>query len=120
MKTWSSCGSEAIVLERNQLVEKLNEIEVRYEQVRNQLDEVKLERDNLQRSHTATSQKFQNAIDDMSAQILNLTNEKIQFETTIEQLKTNGSTLNPNQTLPENPSHFFRNNYIGKGRHRIR
>ena len=108
------------MLERNQLVEKLNEIEVRYEQVRNQLDEVKLERDNLQRSHTATSQKFQNAIDDMSAQILNLTNEKIQFETTIEQLKTNGSTLNPNQTLPENPSHFFRNNYIGKGRHRIR
>merc|ERR1712131_517816 len=76
-----------------QLVEKLNEIEVRYEQVRNQLDEVKLERDNLQRSHTATSQKFQNAIDDMSAQILNLTNEKIQFETTIEQLKTNETTI---------------------------
>ena len=90
MKTWISCGSEAIVLERNQLVEKLNEIEVRYEQVRNQLDEVKLERDNLQKSHTATSQKFQNAIDDMNAQILNLTNEKFQFETTIEQLKSNG------------------------------
>ena len=73
------------------MVEKLNEIEVRYEQVRNQLDEVKLERDNLQKSHTATSQKFQNAIDDMNGQILNLTNEKIQFETTIEQLKSNGT-----------------------------
>ena len=90
LENFLSCGSEAIVLERNQLVEKLNEIEVRYEQVRNQLDEVKLERDNLQKSHTATSQKFQNAIDDMSGQILNLTNEKIQFETTIEQLKSNG------------------------------
>ena len=80
------------------MVEKLNEIEVRYEQVRNQLDEVKLERDNLQKSHTATSQKFQNAIDDMSGQILNLTNEKTQFETTIEQLKSNGN-CNPLQAL---------------------
>lgn len=74
-------------------MEKLNEIEVKYEQVRNQLDEVKLERDNLQRSHTATSQKFQNAIDDMSGQILNLTDEKIRFETIIEQLKSNEITI---------------------------
>ena len=87
-------------MERNQLVEKLNEIEVRYEQVRNQLDEVKLERDNLQKSHTATSQKFQNAIDDMNGQILNLTNEKLQFENTIEQLKTNGRV----EILSSNPA----------------
>ena len=116
------------------MVEKLNEIEVRYEQVRNQLDEVKLERDNLQRSHTATSQKFQNAIDDMNGQILNLTNEKLQFENTIEQLKTNGRieilssnpaqnpARNPTQSLTQNHAQnhgkiFFRNNDFGKGRH---
>ena len=36
-----SCGSEAIIQERNLLMEKVNEIEMRYEQIRSQLDGVK-------------------------------------------------------------------------------
>ena len=36
-----SCGSEAIIQERNLLMEKVSEIEMRYEQIRSQLDGVK-------------------------------------------------------------------------------
>ena len=37
-----SCGSEAIVVERNQLLEKLQEIQVRYDQIRNILTFLKI------------------------------------------------------------------------------
>ena len=85
-----SCGSEAIIHERNQLVEKITEIETRYEQIRSQLDGVKAERDQLAETSTASSGKFQGAINDMSNQLIVYKNENDALKREIEQAEKNG------------------------------
>ena len=64
--TQISSGSDTIIKERNRLLEQINELQVRYEQNRLQLEEVSVERDHLLQQNKATVEKAQNAMNEMS------------------------------------------------------
>ena len=80
-----SSGSDTIIKERNRLLEQINEIQVRYEQVRLQLEEVSRERDFLQSQNKATVEKVQNAMDEMSQKLEESQNEN---KTLLEEVNT--------------------------------
>ena len=67
--TQISSGSETIIQERNRLLEQINELQVRYEQNRSQLEEVSNERDYLQVQNKATVVKVQHAMDEMNSRL---------------------------------------------------
>lgn len=80
-----SSGSDTIIKERNRLLEQINEIQVRYEQVRLQLEEVSRERDFLQSQNKATVEKVQTAMDEMSQKLEESQNQN---KTLLEEVNT--------------------------------